>query len=139
MLFRKLREGIGLEKVSIAILSGVLCLAISACTSAEGSIVILEDGRGMGFTMDLKDFNSRNKCELSLTEGDVVQVEVEREGGEFSLKLSGRKGNEPYAGKGLESGSFTVTVSETDDYVFGITGKNATGKITVKNLSIRAE
>lgn len=132
MLFRKLREGIGLEKVSIAILSGVLCLAISACTSAEGSIVILEDGRGMGFTMDLKDFNSRNKCELSLTEGDVVQVEVEREGGEFALKLSGRKGSEPYAGKGLESGSFTVTVSETDDYVFGITGKNATGKITVK-------
>jgi len=34
----------------------------------------------------------------------------------------------------LEPGLFTVTVSETDEYVFGITGKAATGKVIIKNL-----
>lgn len=143
MLFRKLIAGKGFKKMNILIFSGVLNLlfifALSACTAVEGSIVILEDGRGTGFTMDLKKFDSKNKCELSLAEGDVVQLEVEREGGEITLAVSGKNGTEPYTGNDLESGIFTITVSETDDYVFRITGKDATGKITVKNLGIEAE
>lgn len=116
MLFSKINVGRGLGNMNILIFSGALSLllifALSACTAAKGSIVILEDGRGTGFTMDFKGFNSKNKCELSLTEGDVVQVEVEREGGEIALMLSGKKGSEPYMGNALESGIFTIAVSE---------------------------
>jgi hypothetical protein len=34
----------------------------------------------------------------------------------------------------LETGVFTITVSETDVYLVQITGKDATGKVTVKNV-----
>ena len=125
--------------VFLSILTLLLIFALSACTAAKNHIVILEDGRGTGFTMDLQEFNSKNKCELSLAKGDVVQVEVDSKGGTIALAVSGKNGNEPYTGNDLQSGLFTITVSETDDYVFRITGKDATGKIAVKNLGNKVE
>jgi len=111
-------------------------ITISACTAPKGSIVILEDPDGTGFTMDFKAWSAENKCELPLREGDVLQIEIARESGEITLSVSGRNGSEPYTGKGLKSGGFTVAVSETDDYAIRIAGKGATGKITVKNLGV---
>ena len=84
--------------------------------------------------MDFKEWNSKSKCELSLNKGDVLQIEVDREYGEIALTVSGKNGSEPYTGNNLKSGLFTVTVSETDKYDIRITGKDATGKVTVKNV-----
>lgn len=116
-----------------------ILIAISACTDQKGSIVILEKPNGTGFTMDFIDWSSKNKCELSLNEGDEVQIETIRENGEIALKVIGKNGSEPYTGKNLESGIFTVTVSETDIYEIRITGKDATGKVIAKNVSSNAK
>ncbi|NMA34432.1 MAG: hypothetical protein GX940_07775 [Clostridiaceae bacterium] len=109
-------------------------IVIPGLFTPKGSIVILEDPDGKGFTMDFTEWNSKNKCELSLNRGDVLQIEVKHKGGEISLAVSGKNGSEPYTGNDLRSGMFTVTVSESDDYIFRITGKSATGKVTVKNV-----
>lgn len=109
-------------------------IAIPGLFTPKGSIVILEDPDAKGFTMDFAEWSSKNKCELSLNKGDVLQIEVVREGGEIAFAISGKNGSEPYTGNDLRSGLFTVTVSETDDYIFRITGKSATGKVTVKNV-----
>ena len=139
MLFRRLIRRMRLNRMNIVVFAGVLNLllifALSACTATEGSIVIMEDGHGTGFTMDFNNYNTENKCELPLTEGDVLQVEVEHEGGKIVFEVSGRNGSEPYGGNGLISSMFTITVSETDDYVFRIKGKDATGMIRVRNIS----
>ncbi len=113
-----------------------IILTISAGTALRGRIVILENPNGTGFTMDFTKWTSKNKCRLYVSKNDVLQIEVVREDkdGEIALEVSGKNGAKPYSGKDLKPGVFTVTVSETDDYVFRITGKNATGKITVKNL-----
>jgi hypothetical protein len=111
----------------------VILLLLSAC--ATGSrLVILEDPTGTGFTMSFTRFSVTNKCTLSLVEGDVVQVEAVHESGKMGLRVSGMKGSEPYEGNDLKTLTFTIRVSETDDYAFWITGHDATGKITVKNL-----
>lgn len=109
-----------------------MIIAITACSTPKGSIVILENTNGTGFTMDFKEWSSSDKCELSLNKDDVLQVEVIREGGEIALEIRGKMGSEPYTGNHLESGVFTVKVSETDQYVIQITGKNASGKVIVK-------
>jgi hypothetical protein len=109
-----------------------IIIVFSNCSASKGSIVILENPDGTGFTMDFKQWSSKNKCELSLKEGDVLQIEVEHEDGEIDLMIIGKKGNEPYEGNNLKSTTFTVTVSETDKYDIRITGKKATGKVTVK-------
>jgi hypothetical protein len=111
-----------------------IIVSISACSAPKNSILILENPNGTGFIMDFKEWSSKNKCELSLNKGDVLQIEVVREGGKIALMVSGKNGSQPYTGNNLESGVFTVTVSETDRYDIRITGKNATGKVMVKNV-----
>lgn len=113
----------------------VITLALSACAAYKGSIVILENPNGKEFTMDFKEWSAKSKCEISLNKGDVLQFEVVREAGEIALTVTGGNDSEPYTGNDVRSGIFTVTVSETDQYVVRITGKDATGKITVKNVS----
>lgn len=109
-------------------------IVISSCTASKGNILILEDGHGTGFTMDFNKYSLENKCKLLLDKGDVLQIEVEKEDGAVSFTVRGKNGSEPYEGNELQTGMFTVTVTETDEYEFRIKGKAATGKITVKNL-----
>lgn len=127
-----------IRKMKLVIFAGVLLitamLVLSSCAATKGSIVILENPNGTGFTMDFKEWSAKNKCELSLNRDDVLQIEVARESGEIALMVSGKNGSEPYTGNDLESGIFTVAVSETDEYVIRIAGEDATGKITVKDL-----
>lgn len=108
-----------------------IIIFISACSAPRGSVVILEKPNGTGFTMNFKEWSSKNKCELSLNKGDVLLIEVVYMTGKISLMIRGKNGSEPYTGNDLRSGIFTITVSESDEYVVQITGKNATGKVTV--------
>lgn len=142
MLFRnqyKIIRRFKNNRVALPILILAIVLAISACTATKGSIVILEDLDGTGFTMDFREWSDKNKCEFSLNKNDEIQIEVVRENGEIALALKGKNGSEPYTGNNLESCVFTVTVSEKDDYIIQITGKDATGKVKVNNLGNRAE
>jgi len=111
-----------------------IIIVISACSKKKGTFTLLEDPNDAGFIMDFKEWSQKNSCKLLLNEGDTLQIEVDREDGEIALKVSSRKGNEPYTGKKLESGLFTVTVAETDNYDIVISGKNATGKVSIKKL-----
>jgi hypothetical protein len=117
----------------------IAIMTSAACTAPKGSMVIQEDSNGKGFTLDFKEWSSENKSELSLEQGDVLQFEIVREAGEIALNVRGKNGSEPYTGNDICSGTFTVTVSEADKYDIRITGKKATGKLTVKNLGSSAE
>ncbi len=111
-----------------------ILIAIQAYSAPKDSIIILENPNGTGFTMDFKEWSSKNKCELYLKKGDTLQIVAVSESGEYTLLILGENGSEPYAGNINRSMVFTVTVSETDKYEIRITGKNATGKVTVSNL-----
>jgi hypothetical protein len=127
-----------LGKLNVGMVLLAAILLFSACTPT-GGIVILENPNGTGFTMNQTKFHGTNKCQLSLAAGDVLQVEVSRSGGEMGLVISGMRGSEPYAGSSLPARIFTIGISETDEYVFRVSGENATGRITVKNLGKKAE
>lgn len=141
MLFRKQTAGmrcvLNMNPVIFLPLAIAIMIALAACTAPKGGIVILETPNGTGFTMKFKEFGARNKCELPLKKDDELQIEISRDDGEIALTISGKNGSEPYKGNDLQSGIFTVAVSETDEYVIMITGGNATGNVTVKNLGSR--
>ena len=134
MLLRKGNAGVIFKILPIAI---TFLLLYWVCFPAKGSIVILEGPDKMGFTMEFNAWSKKNKCELSLRKGDMLQVENDRKGGEIALTADGKNGSSPYKGNNLEFGIFTITVSETDEYLIEITGKSATGKVTIKNLEDR--
>jgi len=130
----KIRRIYNMHPVIFLPLIVAIIIAISSCSAPKGSIVILENPNGTGFTMDFKEWSSKNKCELYLNKGDVLQFEVVRVDGQIALMVSGKNGSEPYTGNDLRSGIFTVTVSESDRYDIRISGKDATGKVMVKNV-----
>jgi hypothetical protein len=68
-----------------------IIIVTSSCISAKGSIKILENMNGTGFSMDFKEWSSQNKCEMSLKKGDEVQIEVENKGGEIAFSVNGKK------------------------------------------------
>lgn len=133
MLFTKQNARISKIMLILPLVIAII-VGISACSATKGSIVILENPNGTGVTMDFKAWSSTNKCELSLNKEEVLQVEVIRESGDIALEIRGKMGSEPYQGNHLTSGMFTVTVHEKDQYVIRISGKNATGKVTVKKV-----
>jgi len=137
MLFEKQSTRIGRVKIMHPVVFLPLFIAIIIIISnlgPKGSIVILENPDGSGFTMDFREWSTKSRCKLFLNKGDVLQVETIRDDGEIALMINGKNGSEPYMGNDLKSGIFTVAVSETDTYYIQITGKNATGKVVIKNL-----
>lgn len=122
------------RRIKLTIIISLIIILLSSCIPTRGSIVILENGMGTGFTMEFNKWSDKNKCELSLEEGDILQFEIICDSGELNLVLKGKHGSEPYEGNIIESRKFTVRISENDEYITWITGKNASGKVIVKNL-----
>ncbi|NMB21421.1 MAG: hypothetical protein GX979_11190 [Firmicutes bacterium] len=114
-----------------------MILVLAACVAPKGSIVILEESQQTGFSMEFSEWSSQGTCALPLKKDDTVQIDVTKTAGTIALTMSGRGSSEPYTGSNVQSGLFTVTVSESDEYTFILTGKAASGTISVKNLGSR--
>ena len=124
------------KKVAMFVLVFVAVLLLgSGCWGAKGSVVILEKPGNARFDISFEEWSAQSKCEMSLTKGDEVRVEVDCESGEVDLQMRGKKGSEPYTGNDIAEVAFTVTVDETDTYVFSFSGAKASGTITLRNLS----
>lgn len=124
MLFRRITVGMVIAAI----------LLVSACAFDKGNIDIHKNETGSEIVMELTDFNAGDECRLSLKERDTLQIDISLDSGSIGLEISGINGSQPYTGNDLESALFTVTVSETDEYVFRITGNGATGKVIITNL-----
>ncbi|PKM73498.1 MAG: hypothetical protein CVU91_04205 [Firmicutes bacterium HGW-Firmicutes-16] len=139
MLFRQQNAGIRyIKKMNIAIFLPLvisIILTLTACTITKGSIIIRENMQGTGCEMEFNQWSAQNKCNLFLNKDDTLQVEIVSESGGIDLEIFGKYGAEAYTGSGLDTGIFTVTVSEADEYIIQISGKRASGKVILKNLS----
>ncbi len=107
----------------------------TACTTIKGTIIMKEKPFGSKFELSLNEWNGKDKCEMTMKKDEVIQVEIFRENGKISMSILGKSGSLPYTGNNLESGTFTVAVQESDDYMIRINGINATGSIILTNLS----
>ncbi len=138
MFFKKQKSGLSRkqDRYSLLFLPFMITIMIvlSSCSVAKGSILILENMQGTGCEMEFKEWSSKNKSEIYLRKGDALQVVITCESGEIDLTIKGENGSKAYTGNGLESGEFTVTISESDTYVVHIEGKKATGNLSVKKI-----
>ena len=134
-LRRKGHQMINTQKLTVlfALLFALVFTSVS-CSLSKGSIVIMEKPYGSCFDISLNTWSAKDTCRMSLNKGDEIQVEVVRGSGDVSLSIRGRDGGEVYSGNGLESGTFTVSVSSTGEYIVQINGHKATGRILLKKL-----
>lgn len=120
-------------RICTAALAGIVLLFM-ACTPS-GIILIREQTFGSAFDVSCQAWSGQETCNMALEEGDSILVEISCECGDISLTICGKSGNEPYMGRTLETGSFVVTVSERDDYVILLSGKQATGGIMLTRIT----
>src|SRR5690554_6159561 len=109
MLFRRLK------KVHYCIIIGLIILLviiISLYNTKKGTILIIEDSSGLGFSVQMSKYNSEKKYQLYLSKSDMIQVDVKHTEGIMALTVNGESGSEPYTGNDLKTGVFTFRVSE---------------------------
>ncbi|MGI6280318.1 MAG: hypothetical protein ACOYJS_07155 [Acutalibacteraceae bacterium] len=135
MLFRKLISQFRIILITFLLIAAAGITALRAWKTTKGELQIENSPNQAGFTLNLEDWNAQKNCELSLKAQDVIEIEVALTSGKISLDVIGKNGSSPYTGNKLKSVKFTVTMPETDKYIFKIVGKKATGKITVKKLN----
>jgi hypothetical protein len=92
-----------------------LFLVLSSC-SGNGKIEIKEVEKNVSYSIELTSYNASDKFEMSLTNGHEIKVETVKDKGTIGLSIIGKNGTKPYEGSDVLSGSFTVTISESDIY-----------------------
>lgn len=83
-----------------------------------------------GFRMEYALLDREESAELTLSEGDRIQVSISHAAGNVDLTV-GRDGEEPiYEGTGQENAEFILTVPEPGLYRISVTGHRAEGKVS---------
>lgn len=124
-----------MKKIASVLALCAILLALTACGLPREGIVIIESLSGKHCKMEFSEWSMQSKCEISLDEGDEILVEVACDIGNVDLNIKSKNGYEAYTGNELKTSSFTITANETGEYIVAIQGENATGHITVENLS----
>ena len=124
----------------LGILVGLLVLValvtvFSACAVTAGGILMNEQPFGAQFDISFQDWSAQDKCEMKLENGEAILVEIVRESGDLAMIIRGDNGSEPYTGRYLETGTFLLNVSESDNYVIYLEGEHACGEIVLKRVS----
>lgn len=105
----------------------VLTALLGSCSS-EGSRYshrVEEDF----FFLEMERLNCTIAETYSLHAGDTIQVELAQNAGELSISI-GQENREPiYEGRNPALCSFQVTVPESGEYTFSVSGKHAEGTI----------
>jgi hypothetical protein len=124
-----------MKNISTLLAITVIIIAFFSSGMASGSIMIFEEVSGAGCEIEFNEWSRQNKCELTLSKGDEILINVACDSGRVDLDILSKSGAEVYSGNGIGSSRFTVKVSEGGEYVFSLRGDNATGKVYIKSLA----
>ncbi len=112
-------------------LMAVLLAALGLCACATGA-QHTEQASDTAYSVAFTAWSGERNHELTLNEGDLLQVEITHAGGDIRLSIHAMDGSAVYRGKGLTSCAFTVEVPASGRYVVTVLGKDASGQVEVE-------
>lgn len=84
------------------------------------------------YTLDIQRMNGTDGHTMSLTAGDVLQVEYKTEKGSLHMGITAPDGGTLYAGNGKEATNFEINIPETGMYTLTVEARNAKGIIHIR-------
>ena len=119
----------------------------AACVCMLAAMIILLTGCGTGsvfdgsrvsdasgFRMEYSILNREESVDLTLTEGDRLQVSLSHTEGSVDVTV-GMEGQEPiYRGRGQQNAEFVLEIAETGNYHISVTGHQAKGSISFTRI-----
>ena len=115
-------------EAGICLLSAMLFLLTGCGTGSvfDGSRV----SDASGFRMEYSMLNREESADLSLAEGDCLQVSLSHTEGYVDVTVQ-PEGKEPiYRGNGQQNADFVLEITEAGNYHIAISGHQAKGRIT---------
>ena len=88
-----------------------------------------------GFRMEYSILNREESADLTLTEGDRLQVSLSHTEGSVDVTV-GMEGQEPvYRGRGQQNAEFVLEIAKTGNYHISVSGHQAKGNISFTRIS----
>ena len=88
-----------------------------------------------GFRMEYSILNREESVDLTLTEGDRLQVSLSHTEGSVDVTV-GMEGQEPvYRGRGQQNAEFVLEIAKTGNYHISVSGHQAKGNISFTRIS----
>ena len=120
----------------------------AACVCMLAAMIILLTGCGTGsvfdgsrvsdasgFRMEYSILNREESVDLTLTEGDRLQVSLSHTEGSVDVTV-GMEGQEPvYRGRGQQNAEFVLEIAKTGNYHISVSGHQAKGNISFTRIS----
>ena len=87
-----------------------------------------------GFRMEYSILNREESADLTLTEGDRLQVTLSHTEGTVDVAV-GMEGKEPiYRGNGQQNAEFVLEIAETGNYHISVSGHRAKGNVSFTRI-----
>ena len=119
----------------ILMVSGCLPAGCGKPSTFEGSRVSSETG----FWLEYSILDRQETADLSLEEGEQIQVSITHTSGDVDVTV-GCVGGEPiYKGSGQTNADFVLTIPETGTYRISITGHRAKGAVSFIRIPAKEE
>lgn len=83
------------------------------------------------YILDIQHMNGTDSHTMSLTAGDVLQVEFETEKGSLHMEITAPDGMVLYSGNGEETTDFEITVPKAGAYTVKTEARHAKGIIKI--------
>jgi hypothetical protein len=88
-----------------------------------------------GFRMEYSILNREESVDLTLTEGDRLQVSLSHTEGSVDVTV-GMEGQEPvYRGRGQQNAEFVLEIAKTGKYHISVLGHQAKGNVSFTRIS----
>lgn len=121
------------QAACVCMLAAMIILLTSCGTGSvfDGSRV----SNASGFRMEYSILNREESVDLTLTEGDRLQVSLSHTEGSVDVTV-GMEGQEPvYRGRGQQNAAFVLEIAKTGNYHISVSGHQAKGNISFTRIS----
>lgn len=85
-----------------------------------------------GYFAEIEWMNGSDRHTICLSDGDVLEVQLQVERGKLLLELQAPDGKPIYTGNGTEATAFTITVPQAGEYTIVLQAKHAKGSVQLQ-------
>ena len=115
--------------IFILLTVSTLSFCIAGCSNSSSKFTGSKTANENQFLADFDVLNSTIDAALKLKAGESMDTTIDIKKGKVNILVKNEKGTVAYKGDGVDSGSFSIGITEDGSYTFSITGSKAKGSV----------
>lgn len=126
-----------MKKHIILLISILFLLLFTSCS--KKTFIGNELTTSASYNLRFSELQGEKKHTMNFSEGDKVQVVIDKIKGSLTLSIEDETGNNIYKGSKIESSSFVLGIPKSGTYTIEIKGKKAIGSIDIEILDTESQ